>query len=123
VRCWCRRRGRCHPHDLLPDAIYGDEVISLSPVLLVCYVWLLQMVILFVSLQNVRNRLGWSENYGKNLGTQICKIVGNCGCMCMFAQHRISTCPKLTPFSSLQLLRGLYVVICSRSYFICDIIV
>jgi hypothetical protein len=50
------------PHDLLPDPNNGGKVISLSPILLVFYVWLLQMVILFVSLQNVRNILGWNKN-------------------------------------------------------------
>jgi hypothetical protein len=40
---------------------YNDEVIPLSPTLLVCYVWLLQTVIRCV-LPSARNKLGKRKN-------------------------------------------------------------
>jgi hypothetical protein len=55
-RCWCRRRECLHPCILMLDS-YGDEVVPFSPVLLVCYVWLLQMVIHCI-LWNARIWLG-----------------------------------------------------------------
>jgi hypothetical protein len=50
----------CHPCVLLLGGNYSDEVIplSLSPALLLCYVWLLQMFICCVFLRNVRIWLG-----------------------------------------------------------------
>jgi hypothetical protein len=61
VHYWCCWTGRC-PRVLLPGANYGDEVIPLSPTLLVCYVWLLKMATRCVLLPSMRKRLGKSKN-------------------------------------------------------------
>jgi hypothetical protein len=47
---------------LLLGANYSDKVTPLSPTLLVCYLWLLQMVIHCVFLPSARNRIGKSKN-------------------------------------------------------------
>jgi hypothetical protein len=57
-RCWCRQRGCHYPRFPLLNDNYDDEVIPLSPTLLCCYVWLLQMVIRCVFLRSARNWLG-----------------------------------------------------------------
>jgi dolichol kinase len=54
---------------------YDDKVIPLFPTLLVCYVWLLQMVIHSVC-QN------------KILLGKFCEMVGNYGCMYMLARQK-----------------------------------
>jgi hypothetical protein len=56
-RC-CRRRGRRRPRIPLLNGNYNGKVIPLSN-LVVCYVWLLQMVIGCVFLRNVMIGCRW----------------------------------------------------------------
>jgi hypothetical protein len=55
---------------------------------------------------NARNRLGKSKNSVRNLGRQICELVGKV-CTYLHIQHKRSTCPKFARvLSNLQKLHG-----------------